>query len=48
MQISLEVIPVEEFEPMANLPSLYMPLFWLEEGIKIKGEILFMIRMAHM
>lgn len=41
------VIPVEEYPPMANLPTLYLPMFWLEEGISITGEVQFMIRLLH-
>lgn len=39
MQFNLEVKPIPEVEWMANMPELLLPLFWIEEGVKLGKDM---------
>lgn len=32
LQFNLEVVPVAEVEQLANIQSMMLPIFWIEEG----------------
>lgn len=35
MQFNLEMVPIKNVRYMANLRSIYYPLFWVDEGLKL-------------
>lgn len=39
MQFSLEVKSIPEIEWMENLPDLILPLFWVEEGVRLDKKM---------
>lgn len=38
LQFSLQVKPIPEIEIMNNLPDAAIPLFWIEESVKLGPE----------
>lgn len=39
LQFSLEVKPIPEIEMLKNIPELYFPLFWVEEGVSLGRDM---------
>lgn len=39
LQFSLQMKPIPEIEIMKNLPDVAVPLFWVEETIKLGPEL---------
>ncbi|XP_063708641.1 sensory neuron membrane protein 1-like [Culicoides brevitarsis] len=47
IQFNLDMTAVEEFEPMANLPSVYMPIFWITEAIALNKTFVYQFKALH-
>lgn len=35
LQFSMELVPIEEYQMLSKVPKLFLPLFWIEEGIQL-------------
>lgn len=48
LQFNMDMEPVEEFPPMKDLPKLILPIFWVEEGVALSTEFVYLFKALHL